>query len=541
MGAVSRTVASSVMVLSLLMVGTNLIAYVRQLLLARYFGATDQTDAYFASFMVCALTMQIIGNVLSTVFVPIFHDLLARGGRDDADRYTATLVNLGGLGAGAISVGLWLAAPFVMKVVAPGFEGAKLLLAADMLRIVAPVVIGNTLCGVLAGVLNAQKRFGAQESLALISATSGVATLMLCHSSLGIHSAAWAALVTTALQTVLIALAVAHFGYRHRWSVDLRDPGLTKTLRLSLPVLLGSGVGFIAPLVDRVLASFLSAGSMSGLDYGEKIIMVFSAIVVMPLSAVLLTAFSELCQKSDLGPLYAFVNRSICTVSHATFPIAMILLVLAEPLVILLFGHGAFGPDAVHKTTLSVRCYTLWLVSGGIGGIASRVFYARQMVALPIKIGVFGTFVNAILKVLLVVPMGIGGLALATSASSAIKALITVYFLRRDSPAFSLRLFAESHVASAVFSAVAGAVAYALYVSLFQSAYGPMVVTAKALSMLACTLAGLTAYIACSALTRNPDGARLLDAALRSLRSAKGRLAPQQNSQSRQSPDDPLS
>jgi putative peptidoglycan lipid II flippase len=489
---------------------SNALGYLRQVLIAGFFGANGTTDAFFAASIVAVISLQLFGSSLGAVFVPVFTQLREERGSEAAWRYATNLVNVVGGVSFVLCIGVYLLSPRVVVLLAPGFDSAQKGLAADLLASMCPLIFLYSVNGLLAGVANAHRRFAASELTGLVSAALNAVVLLALVRFLGIYAAVAGSLVSAACQFVLLLWYDQRLGLRMRVLVDLREPGLHRSLRLSAAVFVGTLLGFAAPVIDRVLSSFMAAGSLSSLDYAERIIMLFSAVVITPLGTILLTSFSEIAGRKEFAQLGSLFRRVLATMSFVAFPCAVLLSMLAEPVVILFFRHGAFDQAAVAKTASAVQFYAFWLPFLAINTVAGRFFYSVQRVMVPIAVGVIALLINAGLKLALSVHMQQGGLALATALSSACKAAILLFMITRIAPEFALRSTAGSLCRTVLLSTVAGALACAMYRLVFAGGFAAMGIVAQAGAVAASALAGVALYLFASRLSGSEELGDLL-------------------------------
>lgn len=479
--------------------------YFRQILIAGYFGADGQTDALFASSVAVLISVQLLGNSLLTVFVPIYLEIVNTRGREAGRRYCANLLNLSATVTLLLSACVFFAAPQIVGVLAPGFAAEQTALATRFLRLFAPLITLNAASGVLTGLLHARRRFAVREVTGLLAALLSLVVMVALRNTLGVSAAAWGAVAASCGQFLLILGLAAKAGYRHLWVWDITDYGVRRSLRLSAPILVGTTVGFLAPVLDRVFASYLTSGSLSSLDYAEKLITVFSSIVIMPLNIVLLTSFAELHQQRRTTELLGLVTNSMRTLSYVVLPCAAILVVLAGPLVNVFFQRGAFNASATDRTFVAVQSYSFWMLSLGLNSIANRLLYAMQVIVAPVTIGIVGTIVNVLLKYILVAELQQAGLALATSLASIFKTMLLLMLLKRLYVNFALGSLLRSLVHSLLMTAPAMYATWAVFTGIFGDGFASKPLLAR-LSMVAGSgVAGVVVYVGLSYATHSRE------------------------------------
>ncbi len=416
---------------------SRILGFVRDLVVARIFGADAETDAFFVAFRIPNMLRRLFAEgAFSMAFVPVLNEYRERRGRaalkDYVDDMAGTLAAVLLL---VTAVGV-LAAPLLVLAFAPGFaeEPGQRELAAAMLRLTFPYVLFISLTAFAGGILNTYERFGVPAftpvllNLSLIGCALFLAPLL----DRPIIALAWGVLIAGVAQLAFQIPFLARLGLLPRPRLNPGAPGVRRTIRLMGPALFGSSVAQLNLLLGTLLASLLASGSISWLYYSDRLMEFPLGILGAALGTVILPRLSRRHAAEDPDAFSHTLDWALRWVLLIGVPAAVGLAVLAGPLIATLFYSthpqdgtgGAFTADDVHMTSLSLMAYAVGLVGFMGVRVLAPGFYARQEMRVPVRIAVIAVAVNAILSLALMAPLGHTGLALATTISAFVNAAL---------------------------------------------------------------------------------------------------------------------
>jgi len=405
-------------------------------LLARYFGAAGEMDAYSAALAVPVVISTVLAGSLGYVLVPIFAEQMEVGGTPAAAAVTGQvgwyLLSLSLL----LSLGLVAAAGPLAAALCPGFSSPLVALTAELLRIVAALVVFNSLISFLNAVCHCQRRFALPAAAGVVGPLVTLAYVAAFQSRQGIHAAAWG-LVVGAAATALILLPV--WLPQLRFSAARRFVPLTAVRRIAaqlLPLFIGAICWRFDPLLDRYLGSYLSAGSISHLAYAWRLTNALSIIGISGLSIVAFQALAAHAAAGRRDELCAEISAAWRLLLVLLVPIAAGLLLFSVPVTRLLFEDGRFTPADTGAVARLLAVYVGVVVGTGLGDLLSRTLFALHDTRTPVVVGLGGFAVAVALKFWLVPRLGAEGLAAATSAFYLLNpAMLAAILLRRLGPA----------------------------------------------------------------------------------------------------------
>lgn len=429
---------------SLLSGGSLMVAlftYLRFAEIARIFGTTWQTDAVSIAMVIPLLLQQLISTAFGSAFMPIYSRVRHDRGMDTANRLMSMIINWmsisGLLMIGAVAV----SGNAVISVVGPGADAGTLALAVRLLYVFLPLIFLNALEGVLQNFLIYGGRYGLVSFVRVLQILVSYVVLLAGHGRFGIMIIPVSGLAGAFVSFLTCAAFSLALRFRPSVAMNPRDRDFRELVRLAVPITIGVLTGFLGPVADKALASFLRASSVTAIDYASRIKNLVHMIMIEPVIVLCTVSFSKLAASGDRDGLRREISTFIRHISYYTVPVAGLLSVLAVPMVSVFFQRGNFGPGESRYVGYALAYYSPWFAQFGIGLIAGRAFYALKDTVTPVILGIWGMLCNILLNFILLGPMGIGGLALATTVTSSAKTLFLIFSLRRRMGAIGGRTF----------------------------------------------------------------------------------------------------
>lgn len=427
-----RELARSVLVIAAATGLSRLLGLVREAAIAHRFGATADYDAFVIAFMIPhILRMLLAEGALSTAFVPLFAERLARG-RELAARFAGNVLIIALIVFPlVVGLGLWLA-PHYLPFLADGFSAAKQHLAISLTRFTFPFIMLIGLAAIVMGILNGHGRFFAPAfapvffNLGLIAGAIWIAP----HVSPPIYGLALGVLIGGTAQ-LLFQIPFLKGTLRLRLALDLKDEGLRRLGGLMLPMVLGLIVVELNTLVDNKLASRLGDGNIASLQYAIRLFQLPLGLFAVALATALLPRLSRQAAHNDEQGFIEALRAGLRLGAFILLPAAVGLFVLGGPIIALLFEHGRFTPQDTARTLYILRFLTVGLVGYGMSHLLTRAFYALKDTKTPVMVSALAVGVNIAFDYLLIGPLGVGGLALATSLAGLIQMTALTLMLQR--------------------------------------------------------------------------------------------------------------
>lgn len=406
----------------------------REIVIAHQFGATLVTDAYLVALTIPFLLFMVFSQALATVVVPVFTEYKARGEIGEAWRVSASVVNLLVLVLTAVAAVGILVAPVLVRLIAPGFDTAAIDLAVVLTQIMFPLLVFSGLATVFSGFLNANNIFGLPAFSGAVNNLVIIAGALILGGLYGIHGLAYGTVLGMVAAGLVQLPGLYRAGFRFRTTFDWYHPGVRKVFRLMLPITFGIAISQLYILIDRVLASLLVVGSIAALNFGTKLIQLPVGLFVLALSTAVFPTLATWATEGREREVLETMRRALRIIVLTTVPAGVGLIILRYPVVQLLFERGAFDERATAMTASAVLFYSIGLVGLAANVLLTRGFYAFQDTRTPVKLLVVNVVLNLVLSLLLMGPLQLGGLALASSIAALVNTVLLVYFLERRLP-----------------------------------------------------------------------------------------------------------
>lgn len=426
----SAKAAKSALIIMLITFSSKILGFGREILIASEFGSGLITDSYFLIYSIIATVTAVLNSVYGTTLVPTFIELEEAEGKCIRNSFMNNIINITLGLTGILSISIWIFAPKIVKLLANGFDKEGLNLTVELMRIVVPMIIFVALASVYTAYLQSKEKFIVPASTGLPLNIIYILYLLLFSSRFGIKGF-MVAIILAHVSTVIFQIPTARrIGYRYEWKLDFRDEGIKKILLLTAPVILGTALQQVNILIDKSIASRLTIGSISSLSYGRKLEELIIGVFIFSVITVLFPMLSLESKKENKEGFKKIMGSGITLVLLITLPVTVGGIILAKPIVEVLFQRGAFDQLATERAAAAFIYYLLGLTGVGIRDILSKVFYSLKDTKLPMLAAGASVLLNIVLNLILVRFMDFSGLALATSISVTLSAILLAIGLR---------------------------------------------------------------------------------------------------------------
>ena len=434
-----HSVARAAAVVSGATLVSRILGFLRDLVIARAFGAGIASDAFFVAFRLPNLLRRLVAEgALSSAFIPVFTEYVTSRSRADTLRMLRAVAGVMLLLLGFMTLLGVLGAPGIVRVMAPGFFANPTAgeLTVRLTRLMFPYLFLVGLAALVMGVLNAHRHF-LLPALSPVALNVGiiVGALVLAprlpEPAMGL---ALGVLLGGAGQLLVQVpwlgrrglLATPQFAFGH--------PAVRRVLTLMAPVVIGQSATHIGTVINTIIASFLVKGSVSYLYYADRLIEFPLGVFAVAIATAVLPTLSEQATRRDEHALRETLSFSLRLATFVSLPAAVGLFALAEPIVRVLYERGRFGPAETTGTAAAVAMYALGIVGSTTAKISAQAFFALGDTRTPVKVSVGVMALNCAMAATLAGPLGHVGLALAIAASATINALALTLLLRRRLP-----------------------------------------------------------------------------------------------------------
>jgi putative peptidoglycan lipid II flippase len=407
---------------------SRVLGFVRDMLCARYFGASILWDAFSIAFRIPNLFRRLFGEgALTAAFLPTFVEQVEGGRPEEAHRLLNRLVT--GL---TLFLGLLTAGGIAITYALP--QDPKTAEMAPLLRIMLIYLPMICVAAILGAALNGMRHYVTPAIAPVMLNLVLIAALLPWWRD--VRTQAWAVVIGGVVTLAILVPPLLARGVRLRPRADFGDPALKDVLRRSLPIIFGLAPVQLNEVVGSLIAQYLvpGHGAVSVLYYGNQLTQLPLALIGTAVATVVYPLFAS--PKEDFGDVF---RTSLRFVLFLSVPATIGLMVLAEPIVSLLFEHGPkFGPAETARTAAVTLFYSAGLWCYCANQIQVRAFYAKKDTLTPVKVSASMVALNLGLTLALVFPLGERGISIANSASGFASFLALNWLLRKRYAAVSL-------------------------------------------------------------------------------------------------------
>ncbi len=505
------------------MLCSRILGLVRDQVFGSLFGGGEVMDAFIMAFRIPNLLRDLFAEgALSTAFITVFSKTTALEGDRAAWELANKVATAAAVTVSSLTVIGIVGAPWIVAVLAHGFDPAKAALTVTLTRIMFPFILLISLAALVMGMLNAKNVFGIPASASsffnLGSIVAGVGIGWLIDPHFGVRATLGLALGTLiggAMQLGVQLPSVKRLGYRFRPDFHWRDKGVTAILRLMGPSVIAASTTQVNVLVNSVFASNLGNGPVTWLQYSFRLMQLPLGIFGVALGTVSLPLLARMAAGGNITGFRTELARGMRLAFLLTIPASIGLILLAEPIMSVLFQHGRFNARDAYEAAAALRFYAIGLCGYAALKVLVNAFYAIDRRKTPMVVSFIAVALNLFLNWLFTLRLGWGhrGLAFSTACIATSNFLILYALMRghlgRLESRLMLTLLGKLAVASAVLAAICWAGAHFLLADCATERFWP-----KLGSLTAVIAAGALAFFACAAALRI-DEVRDLTSAVR--------------------------
>lgn len=462
---------------------SRVLGLVREQLFAGLFGAGYAYDAFVVAFRIPNLLRDLFGEgALSAAFVTVFSDYdTNKGAKATWELASSVLIFFAILLSLLSLVGIYYA-DFIVHLLAPDFalvEG-KTLLTAKLTRIMFPFLLFVSLAAVVMGMLNTKGRFFipamASSFFNLGSIVGGVSLAFILphYGHPAIAGMAWGTLIGGAMQLSIQLPSLLRAGFRFTPRLNLREPGLRRILLLMLPATIGLSATQLNIFINTNFAASCAEGSVSWLNYAFRLVQLPIGIFGVALSIAAMPVMAKLAAEKNLKALKQSFISSLVLVFSLTLPATAGLILLAEPIIRLIFEHGSFSAFDTLKTAEALQFYAVGLFAYSAIKVMVPVFYAINTTRYPVIGSFIGVAANLVIISMIIDVLQHRGIALSTSCAIGCNFLFLGIILIRKLDGLPLAYLGRGLFKILSATLVMGAAVWALQRQLEAWLHGPV-------------------------------------------------------------------
>jgi putative peptidoglycan lipid II flippase len=412
--------------LSLTGVGIN---FISQILIAYYFGAQNERDAYFSAMTVPTYVIALFVGSFSVVFLPFFVAFRKKHTESEVTRFVSSTIGVSFIFLAVLVVLGFMFSDDIVKYVAPGFQAEQLMLTGYLFRILIFTIIFQSLSSIVTVFHHVDRQFiWPAISPIVIPITSMI--FVACFHNYGIKSLALGTLTGSLIAIVLISPVVLN-KIRIKYLVDFLNPHTNRLIKLALPLFVTGIIYRLTTIIERIIASRLPTGSISYLGYSNQLYLLLATIA----SGSIITTFFPLLSSSwvegNKEEFDALLCRGIGLILLITLPIAAVFIALDTQIIEILFQRGAFDRNATMAVARSLSLLMGAFIFGSLGNIMVKVFYIANKTFTISIINIVEIIIYAIAAYFLSIHYSYLGLAFALTLSTGFTIFVSAFFLLR--------------------------------------------------------------------------------------------------------------
>lgn len=419
---------------------SRITGFLRDILLANMLGAGMLSDAFFVSFKLPNLFRSLFAEgAFTSAFVPIFSQKLVQDGKKKSIFFASQAISVLVFFLFLFVLLFEVCMPWVVNFLAPGFveDAGKMELATSLCRITFPFLLFVSIVSFQAGILNSFEKFAAPAAapiiLNLVIISSAV--VFVPFSPTQAHGFAIGITVAGFLEILWLAyflnLQNVHLRPYFRIGKILKKPEIKILFKRIAPGVVGAGIYQINMVVDTILVSLVGTGAISWLYYANRLQQLPLGVVGAAISVALLPVLSRQLKSGDLKESTQTQNKAFEYGALLSFPAAVMLIVLAHPIINILFEHGRFSSADTAMTANAVMAYAIGLPSYVLVKALMPNFFARGDTVTPVKFSAVVFAVNLIFNLILMKPFGHVGIASATTIAAFVSLFQYLYGLKK--------------------------------------------------------------------------------------------------------------
>ena len=449
----SKKTKTTALVLMLIILTSKITGFFRDIVLAQTFGAGEITDAYLTALNIPVVLFDGISAALGTTFIPIYFKIKSSKGQEKVNKFTSNILNIVILVSLVFVLLGVIFAPYIVKIFAVGFKGDVFDLTVNYSKILIFSMVFIAINGLVSSYLVASGNVYISGAIT-IPFNIFVIIAIIFASVTESYVMVYGTLIAYIAQLLFQLPLLIKKGYKHRLTVNLRDENIRQILFLVIPVFIGSYINQINAVVNRTLASTLDSGSITALNYANKLNMFAVGVIAVAISTIMYPILSKLASEGNKKLFKINISKSINMIVIIMLPIMVVMTTFSKEIVKVLFEEGSFNSHDTYLTSTALFFYSIGILSYGLKELLAKSFYSLQDTKTPVRNATISVVINIVFSIILVNIMGIGGLALASSISATVTTMLLLISLRKKIGkigfSYILKTFIKGAIASIV-------------------------------------------------------------------------------------------
>lgn len=439
----NKSVARSAVIIGIATLCSRILGFIRDVVIARLFGVYVYAQAFVVAFRIPNLFRDLVGEgAANAAFVPVLSEYAAKHSKEEFWKLVNVVLNLLMVVVSVIVLLGVIFAPVIVRLIAPGFadDPQKMTATVTLTRLVFPYLLLISLAAYSMAILNTLKHFSVPAFAPCLLNISIILCAMMFGE--GVKGLALGVLVGGVLQLGVQIPLLYKKGFRLNLRGEFKHPGATLIGKLMAPRLLSSSIYQLNNFVDSIFGSMaviVGEGGVAVLYFAYRLIQFPVGVFTNALSQAILPTFSTQAFEHEHVQLKKTLLFGLRATVFVMVPASVAFMVLAHPIIEVLFGGGRFDAYSAQATAQALFFYSIGLSAYGATRVVQSCFFAIKDTVTPTKIAAMALGMNILFTVIFIFPLKIGGIALSSSLSGIISFTILFLLLRRRLAPLSLR------------------------------------------------------------------------------------------------------
>jgi putative peptidoglycan lipid II flippase len=456
-----RTAAQTAMLMAILTLISKGFGFVREMFMANYFGTSYVTDAYVMALAIPGIIFAGVLGSVATAYMPIYSRIAEKQGEAESNKFTSQVLNILLLVSIVAAIVGIIFSDQIVAVFASGFSGETAALCSFFLKVTFSYMIFTSTAGVLEAFLQYKGVF-LQQIIAGYVMNIALISVIVLSGLFSKYYLAFGWLLAYIIRFIIIGILAKNRKFKYTMTLS-KDKNVTNIVTLAVPVFIGSTIGQINVFVDKTMASGLPEGSVAALNYGMLLIGLVTGLTISILMTILYPKLAQANSQLDNERFSDIIGTGMTLIAIVAIPCSLGAMVYSNQIVQIVYERGAFDPVATAFTATAFFYYAIGLLFLSVNDLMIRAYYSMHDMRTPLMFGGFSVAINIILILILVGPMGLAGLALATSIAALCNTILLFAGIRWKHPGVNV-LKSKTKLAkiamAAVFAVGASALAY---------------------------------------------------------------------------------
>lgn len=416
---------ATILVFILSLVGKG-IGFLKSMLIASSFGASNMTDIYYMAEGVISNIFYAITMSVSVAFLPMYIKKKEEGGVKKSYQFSTRVVTGLGLISILLTIFLVAVAPLLVNIMAPSYSELEKGRTVFFLRIMSLGILFSLMANIFQNILNAEKVYEFAAFSSIVNSLVLIGMVLCFQDKIGIMSLVLAMPLSYLIQFLFLKLRThSYVGISVKYGIW--DSGVKELLGQSLPILLSNMTIEINQLVDRMLLLSIEEGAVTALSYSAVLFQFAAHIISLPLSTIFFTEVSLACAQKNEEKVQSLLNTTVRTVAIICVPVIIVIFYASETIVNLVYGHGLFSMSAVEQAGRGLAFYAFCLIPYCLKRIITQAFYSVEETKIPMLLGIFEVIMNIAASIILSRFFGVAGVVMGTALASSVFSVILIF------------------------------------------------------------------------------------------------------------------